>query len=103
MAATAFAQALTRLNGSVISRLADTAALVDSYRVNGVFERQADEFGGMVATAPALTVATAEVPRAAQGSTVRVPQADGTVLRYQVRELLPDGSGMTRLVLESTQ
>jgi|JI102314A2RNA_FD_contig_31_3333694_length_497_multi_1_in_0_out_0_1 hypothetical protein len=102
MATTAFAQALTRLNGSVVSRLADTVALVDSYRVNGIFDRQADEFGGMVATAPSFIVATDDVPRVAQGSTVRIP-VGSAVLRYQVRELLPDGGGMTRLVLESTQ
>jgi hypothetical protein len=103
MAATAFAQALTRLNGAVVTHLADVQAMVDAYSVSGVFERPADEFDGMVATAPVFTVLTGEVPRVAHGSTVRVPQPGGAVLRYTVREVLADGGGLTRLVLESTQ
>lgn len=102
MATPAFAQALSRLNAAVVSRLADTQAMVDSYRVTGFMDRMADDFGGMVATAPVLIVATAAVPRVVQGSTVRVP-LEGATQRYQVREVLPDGAGMTRLVLESTQ
>ena len=56
---------------------------------------------GMAATAPAVTLPTARVPRPFSGVTVEVNYL-GNVTRWRVAEHQPDGTGLSVLLLERT-
>ena len=68
--------------------------------VNGIFDNEyfATDAGGEVAFAlqqPMFHCRTADVPSAAEGDAIRVSGVD-----YTVRNVRPDGTGMTMLMLE---
>lgn len=76
-------------------------ALIDGASVAVIFDK---EYGlgnvgmlGMASTQPALTLSTADVPANPVGLSVEI---DGGT--YQVATHEPDGTGISRLVLEAT-
>lgn len=94
-----FAQALDRLNESVVSRLWDTQVEIGGRLVNCLWEQDYVVAGmggmGMSTSRPAITLLSSDVPL----------QADGLsfVIRgktYTVTEQQPDGQGLTTLLLE---
>ena len=98
MAAT-FAALETRVNRAVLSRLSNTDATVNAVGVSGIFDNgyMLGNVGmhGMASSQPSLTIATADVPATPVGAAVVV----GAV-SYLVASHEPDGSGLSRLVLE---
>ena len=82
--ATGFAQTVV-LDGASVSAIFDNASAIGNV---GPF--------GMATTQPTLTLATADVPASPVGLTVVV----GAV-SYLVAEHEPDGTGISRLLLES--
>jgi len=101
MAAAPFSPLESRLNRAVFVRLANTQATIGGATVDAVFDN-AYALGsvgpyGMAGTQPVLTLATASVPAAPVGATAVV---NGTT--YSVAAHEPDGTGISRLLLEAT-
>lgn len=98
MAAT-FAALETRVNRAVLLRLSNTDATVDAVGVSGIFDNgyMLGTVGtlGMASSQPSLTIATADVPATPVGATAVV-----NAISYIVAAHEPDGSGMSRLLLE---
>jgi len=100
MAAT-FAALETRLNRAVFSRLSNTDATLNGIAVMGIFDN-ANAIGsvgpfGMASTQPTLTLPTASVPANPVGLSALV----GAVT-YLVAAHEPDGTGVSRLLLEAS-
>lgn len=73
------------------------AATLDGAAVRGVFDRDyAQAFDGISTTAPQFVLKTTAAASATQASLLVV---DGTT--YRVRSVQPDGTGVTRLMLEA--
>ena len=71
------------------------AATLDGVAVRGIFDEPAgNELGGIAATEPQFQVPTVQVPPAPMGKTLLVSQGG-----FVVREHLPDGTGMSLLLL----
>lgn len=100
MAAASFAALEARLNAAVFARLSNTDAVVDSIAVVGIFDtpHTLGDVGmiGMTSTQPVLTVRTADLPVEPVGKTVVVGAVSYLVAAHE-----PDGTGISRLVLES--
>ena len=101
-----FAALEQRLNSAVLSHLANASAVVGGGApVDVIFDADyvLAEVGatGMAATAPAVTLPTARVPRPFSGVTVEVNYL-GNVTRWRVAEHQPDGTGLSVLLLERT-
>jgi hypothetical protein len=90
------------------------AALLDGESVTGVFDNgYSAQFGDIATTLPSFTLPSAAAASATQGSELRIAMADcaagvplsvnGAATVYQVRSVEPDGTGVTRLVLELTE
>lgn len=72
------------------------SARVGPVVVTGIFDNaEADTFGMVANSRPVLTVASANVPAAAVGTSVVI----GTTT-WTIAELQPDGTGFTRLMLK---
>ena len=99
MATAPFAALETRLNRAVFARLANTVAVVNGNTVAAIFDSPYAQGTvgnyGMASTAPALTLATSDVP----ANPVGLPVVANTV-NYLVVAHEPDGTGISRLVLE---
>lgn len=65
--------------------------------VRGIFDAPSDVSMDIVATVPQFQMKSASVPAAIFDATLVIPQ--GT---FKVREALPDGTGMTLLLLMKT-
>lgn len=101
MTATApFERLERRMNAAVIARCSNATATLNGVEVTGIFDdayREADVGGmGMASSEPVFTALTANVPTNVIGATLTVR---GTT--YLVAEHKPDGTGMSRLFLES--
>jgi hypothetical protein len=98
--AAAFAALETRLNRAVFSRLANVDAVVNSVAVPAIFDAAYAQGSvgayGMASSQPVLTLATADVPATPVGAAVVVGAAS-----YLVAEHQPDGTGISRLLLEA--
>lgn len=99
MLATPFAALEQRLNAAVMRRLANVVATVDGVQVAGIF---ADPYAlgqvglaGIAATQPTLTLPTASLAAEPVGQTVTIGTAAYTVAAHE-----PDGTGLSRLLLE---
>ncbi len=68
---------------------------LDGVQVTGIFERPYLEVAGMASTGPAFRCATAAAIGTVQGDTL-VFNGD----TYEVASVQPDGTGLTRLLLE---
>lgn len=88
----------TRVNATAIKRLGQSV-FVDGVNVMGIFENASTYAThsqiGYERTAPTLTVETACVPSPAVGVEVSIGNDDYVVAAHE-----PDGSGLSRLLLE---
>jgi len=79
--------------------LGNTIAILDGVEVQGIFKNSFDEQAlvmGIAAIAPVFTLASAAVPAQVIGLSLVI----GAVT-YQVVEVMPDGTGITRLQLRT--
>jgi len=100
MATTPFAPLEARLNLAAVSRLANVLCAINGAApVAAVFDNgyAAASVGpyGMASTQPMLTLATADVPATPVGAAVVVGSTAYVVAAHE-----PDGTGISRLVLE---
>lgn len=97
--ATPFAAIETRINAAVVSHLANaTADFGGGVVVDGIFDADYGDALNLVAgTMPAFAASTATLSGILPGSTVVI---GGT--SYSVSTVKPDGTGLTRLMLEAT-
>lgn len=97
---TPFAALETRLNAAVFARLANASATLDGVAVSAIFDNgyALGSVGpmGMASTQPSLTLPTASVPANPVGLTVVVGGVSYLVACHE-----PDGTGISRLLLES--
>jgi len=72
------------------------AATVGGVALRGIFDNgYADAFGIVSGSAPVLLISTTAAPAVAHGSAVVIGSDS-----FTVREIQPDGLGMTRLLLQ---
>ncbi|MBV5299486.1 MAG: hypothetical protein JZU64_15500 [Rhodoferax sp.] len=95
-----FAQAIADMVSAVLPMLANVSATIDGgVPVQGLFTDAytSADIGpyGMASSAPTLTLASADTPDSPVGKAVTVNDTN-----YMVRATEPDGSGLTRLILE---
>jgi len=96
-----FTSALSRLNRAVVSRLStDEVITVGGSVVSAIFDN-GNALGnvgtlGMAGTQPLLTLVSADVPTNPVGSAVLVGAVPYLVAAHE-----PDGTGLSRLLLES--
>lgn len=96
-----FATLEKRLNTSVFAHLSNTGTVVlDGLPTTGIFDIP-DALGsvgmyGMASTAPTLTLATSDVPPSPEGMVAVIRDK-----RYRVATHEPDGTGVSRLMLET--
>lgn len=95
-----FAALEARLNAAAFLRLSNTVAVVNGAAVAGIFDNgyQPGNVGafGMAGTQPGFTVPTASVPANPVGMTVVVGGVSYLVAAHE-----PDGTGISRLLLET--
>lgn len=94
-----FAQAIADMVSAVVPMLANVSATIDGVPVQGLFT---DAYAsanvgpyGMASSAPTLTLASADTPASPLDKAVTI-----NATSYLVRATEPDGSGLTRLILE---
>ena len=63
--------------------------------INGIFENQFGEFGGMAATRPTFICRTSDVSDAVDGTALTIAG-----VAYTIRVVENDGTGVTVLILE---
>ena len=106
-----FATISARATSAILRHFAQPA-LLDEVEVEGVFDNAYAYPLGIASAMPVFTLASADAADAVQGSVLRIDidgaaTADGVPLSvngaatvYSVRAVQPDGTGVTRLVLE---
>jgi hypothetical protein len=70
------------------------AGTLDGAAVRGIFDSPGVDQGGVISVEPQFQLPSAQVPTAVLGKALVIPQGS-----YVVREALPDGTGMTLLLL----
>lgn len=96
--ATAFAALQDRLNGAVFARLSNAeATLPGGAQVAIIFDNgYVQALGGMAESSmPSCQIASTDAAALVQGSAITI-----SAVAYQVKEVHPDGTGITTLVLE---
>jgi len=97
--AAAFAALETRLNRAVFARLANVDAVIDFETVPAIFDSAYTLASvgpyGMASSQPMLTLATADVPATPVGKPAVVNDIAYTIAAHE-----PDGTGVSRLLLE---
>lgn len=97
--ASTFAARESRLNQAVFAHLSNTDATLNAVAVTGIFDNgyAPGSVGpyGMASTQPSLTLSTASVPADPVGMPVVVGAASYLVAAHE-----PDGTGISRLLLE---
>lgn len=102
-----FAALETRLNRAVFSRLANADAYLDWSPVSGIFDNDyalgAVGPFGMASSTPIFTLDSAQVPSGVVGKTLAIGEDTATTsqVRYTVAAHEPDGTGVSRLLLEA--
>lgn len=95
-----FAAIETRLNATALAHLANCTATLDGGAAfGGIFEAEYIEPLGMSGAQPSLECLSADVSTAAHGSAVVVTYHE-VATSYTVAAIKPDGTGMTRLLLQ---
>lgn len=95
-----FAAIETRLNAACLARLANCTATLDGGEAfSAVFDAVYIEPLGMSGAQPSIECASADVSTAEHGSAVVVTYKS-VVTSYTVASIQPDGTGMTRLLLQ---
>ena len=74
-----------------------TATLADGSTITGIFDAASVDVLTAASVGPQLIIKTASVGTLAYGSTLTI-----SGVTYAVRQLDPDGTGMTTLILERT-
>lgn len=102
---TPFAALESRINAAIFKHLPNARGLVDGVAVDGLFDESYEVAGvgiGMASTQPAFGVPTNILPADPVGVAVVVYQPDGVTVRgtYTVAAHEPDGTGLSRLLLE---
>jgi hypothetical protein len=96
-----FAALEDRVNSAVFNRLANANATLGAVAVQGIYDNDYDlasvGLSGMASSAPAFRLATNVVPT----NPVGLPLVVGSK-NFAVVEHLPDGSGLSVLLLERT-
>ena len=97
-----FAATLTRLNAAAIARLSGSEVItIATVPVAAIFDNgyTPGSAGGMAiaAAGPVLTLATASVPSSPVDKPVTVD-----AVAYTIAEHMPDGTGMSTLLLDRT-
>lgn len=104
-AAAPFAAIETRVNRRVIDRLSNVAAVIGGTQVYGVFEMPFElgsvGLAGMATSQPELLVAATDLPAAVRQDPAGEP-IEVAGRNYRVAESRPDGTGITRLLLEAS-
>lgn len=94
-----FAALENRLNQAVVAHMVNAEAVLDGNALNVIFDNSfaLGNVGvlGMASSQPSITLQTSDVPATPVGSAVTVG-----VTAYLVAAHEPDGTGMSRLVLE---
>jgi len=91
-----FAALETRANDAVLWHLSNAAATLPSTAVaRGIFDNGYSEVLGVAGSEPSFTAKTSDVSVRAYGNAVSIGG-----ISYTVRGIMPDGTGLTRLVLE---
>lgn len=94
-----FAAAQNRLNQAVVAHMANVEAVVGGNALDVIFDNgyALGNVGllGMATSQPSITLKTTDVPATPVGSAVTV-----NATAYLVAAHEPDGSGMSRLLLE---
>lgn len=90
-----FAALQTRVNTAAMAHLSNVTATVGGVSVSGIFDDAYLDPLGIAGSQPSLLCASADVSGAAQGSAVVV-----NAVSYTVGSIQPDGTGMTRLLLQ---
>ena len=94
-----FAALESRLNTAVFAHLSNTTAIVSGVEVAAIFDNDSTLGAvgpyGMASTQPVLTLATASVPVNPVGQAAVVNGASYLVASHE-----PDGTGISRLLLE---
>lgn len=97
---TAFAALESRLNAACLAHLANCTATLDGGEAfGGIFEAEYIDPLGMSGSQPSMECGSADVSTAAHGSAVVVTYKS-VVTSYTVGTIKPDGTGMTRLLLQ---
>ena len=90
-----FATIEARINAAALAKLANCTATVAGVVVAGIFDNSYADIYSMDGLAPSMQCATSDVSTAMRGTAVVVNSVS-----YTVAGIEPDGTGMTRLVLE---
>lgn len=94
-----FAALESRLNTAVFAHLSNSAATLNGVGVEGIFDNGYElasvGLSGMASTHPVFTLASASVPTNPVGMTVVVNSTNYLVAAHE-----PDGTGISRLILE---
>jgi hypothetical protein len=91
-----FAALETRANDAVLWHLSNAAATLPSTAVvRGIFDNGYSEVLGVAGSEPSFTARTSDVSGLSYGSVINIGGNNHTV-----RVVEPDGTGLTRLVLE---
>lgn len=97
-----FAVLEDRLNAAALAKLANcTATVGGGAAISGIFDAAYLDALGMSGSKPSLSCASADVSTAAQGTAVVVTYK-AVVTNYTVCGIQPDGTGMTRLLLQES-
>lgn len=100
MTAAPFAARQQRVTASVVRRLANCTGLLDGVAVAGILSAGYSQvLAGMATTRPHLVVDSAAAASVTQDTFFVADAAYGSS-RYRVSSIEPDGTGLTRLVLE---
>jgi hypothetical protein len=68
---------------------------INGSSVRGIFDNGFAAIFGMDSSTPSLTVAAADIPDVVQGNTVVI-----AAVRYTITDVQPDGTGITKLMLQ---
>lgn len=90
-----FAALESRVNSAGITALNNCVATVSGNSVLGIFDEAYTDPMGIAGSSPALTVKSADIPALAFGAAVVVNS-----INYTVASIQPDGTGITRLILQ---
>jgi hypothetical protein len=91
-----FAAIETSINAACIGALANVSVtLASAAIINGILSKPSAAQMGIMSTSPELLAKTSELSTVATGQTLTI-----NAIVYTVRAIEPDGTGMTRLILE---
>lgn len=95
-----FAAIETTLAAVPLAAFSNASLLWSTATIPGVFDNAYADLLGMSNSAPNFVCGSASVAAMAAGASVSVVK-NGVTTAYTVREIQPDGNGLTRLVLEA--